>query len=138
MNNSENDRSMEVALRERMAMLEATNSYHQESLKEISASLKEVVRTQHILANQKDEIIKLVDGLRETKEDVASLKSYRDTQLVKYEAMYAKMNEHKMKIRELEESVSQNSHFMKTVTKVSALVLSSSVVAQLVSIVYGM
>lgn len=55
----------ERRINERVASLEAANEFNKESLQEISNTLKEVVKTQALLANQRDEMLKIAESIRE-------------------------------------------------------------------------
>lgn len=48
---------------ERIAVVENQQAYHKETLNEISNTLKEVVKTQHTLANQNKDLKKLNDSV---------------------------------------------------------------------------
>lgn len=61
---SDNAGYADPRINERVASLEAANEFNKESLQEISATLKEVVKTQSMLANQRDEILKIAESVR--------------------------------------------------------------------------
>lgn len=50
-------------INERVASLEVSNTFHTESLVEISNTLKEVVKVQAMLANQREQIVKIVESV---------------------------------------------------------------------------
>jgi len=58
----------ERRISERVASLEAANEFNKESLQEISNTLKEVVKTQTLLANQRDELLKISDSVSQIAE----------------------------------------------------------------------
>ena len=60
MTDFENSGFARLNIAERVASIEASNKHTKETLTEISKSLKEVVKTQNILASQKEELTKLV------------------------------------------------------------------------------
>lgn len=63
MNETERDSS----LRERLVLVEQQQHHQKETLVEINEALREVVKTQHILANQRREI----DGLTKEQDEVS-------------------------------------------------------------------
>lgn len=109
---------IEQSLRERMATLEATNDFHRETLNDISSSLREVVKTQHVLANQRDEIHKLIKVVSEIQTDMASFK--QNVFEVEYKSQ-AQTEQIKMlldRCKRLREEVDANTHFIKTAAKI--------------------
>lgn len=116
--NSPQQQIIEQSLRERMATLEATNDFHRETLNDISSSLREVVKTQHVLANQRDEIHKLIKVVSEIQTDMASFK--QNVFEVEYKSQ-AQTEQIKMlldRCKRLREEVDANTHFIKTAAKI--------------------
>lgn len=116
--NSPQQQIIEQSLRERMATLEATNDFHRETLNDISSSLREVVKTQHVLANQRDEIHKLIKVVSEIQTDMVSFK--QNVFEVEYKSQ-AQTEQIKMlldRCKRLREEVDANTHFIKTAAKI--------------------
>lgn len=115
---SESQKIIEQNLRERMASLEATNNFHRETLNDISVSLKEVVKTQHVLANQRDEIYKLINVVGEVQKEIVDIKQRSFESSYKVNENREEIAELKVKIKEMNSAVTENTNFVKTVAKI--------------------
>lgn len=121
-----NNQESEVALRERMASIEAKQVFHQETLKDVSESLHEVVKTQHILANQAKEITKVVDALSVQHDDISNLKKDADMAKLRAEFLEDKVKTHQElldtiqnnDIPLLRKDAQDNKRFTKNATKI--------------------
>jgi septal ring factor EnvC (AmiA/AmiB activator) len=122
------------AVRERMAAMEATQSFHQESLKEISMSLREVIKTQHTLANQSKEIGSLADTLSRVVSDLKEIEATVGSSNIKAYYLTEKVNNHHILINNLQKQVNENSNFTKFTTKVIGIILIPLVIAVFVEI----
>lgn len=114
---------IEQNLRERMASLEATNNFHRETLHEISSSLKEVVKTQHVLANQRDEILKLVKTVSEVQQNMAVYN--QETFELKFQV---RSNAELVKTLQtqylaVKKDADNNTHFVKLLTKIFSVIM---------------
>ena len=105
-------------IKERLSVLETANKFHQESLDEISTTLKRVVETQAMLANQREELIKISDSLHNLTEKVNS----HETTLQKYEMkidhMADRMNTVDDEVEEISKQTQQNTRFVRIATYV--------------------
>lgn len=136
-----NFNNVELHLRERMATLEASNAFHQEALHEISSSLKEVVRTQHVLATQKEEIVKLVATVNDTQQAVrgieglnAELRYKLDTLAEKNNILVEAVDILENDVDVIASKVRANTAFVSNVVKVSLGVISPLIVAVVLQI----
>lgn len=116
------------SMRERMATLEAENAFNRETLTEISGTLKEVVRTQHILANQKDEIDKLVKVTAAAQEDLHTLQQKSIMTEANLQGATKDIDLLQRTVKALEGSVSDNHHFVKTMSKVLTVVVTPVII----------
>lgn len=137
------NRNAEVVLRERMASIEAKQVFHQETLKGVSESLHEVVKTQHILANQSKEITRIVETLNHQQEDVASLKKDAEMAHLRSEYLEDKVKLHgeainhikDKEIEALKQDVQTNKNFTKTATKVITGAIALIVIPLVVAVI---
>lgn len=138
---TQKDIIFENNLRERMASLEASNAFHREALSEISSSLKEVVKTQHILATQKEEIVKLVSTVNDTQREVrgvisdnATLKFRLDSLTEKQKTLAGDVNRIELDLDEIAMKVRTNTSFVSSVVKIGVAVISPLIVALVLKI----
>lgn len=120
---------IEQNLRERMASLEATNNFHRETLNDISSSLKEVVKTQHVLANQRDEILKLVKTVADIQHSMSAYNQDNFEVAFKINSLTAKVASLENGHVEVRKEVTENTHFVKLATKVITVILIPIVVS---------
>ena len=127
---SNQDRHMiEVALRERMAALEASNTFHERTLREIGMSLNEVVKTQHLLANQREDIVKLVEEVREIKIQANDFNNYKDLSKFKLESVESSISDLKREQTSIAKKVEKNTSFISTLVKVGGIILAPLIAA---------
>lgn len=128
---------IEQNLRERMASLEATNNFHRETLNDISSSLKEVVKTQHVLANQRDEILKLVRVVAEIQQEMVSYK--QDTFEMKYKVKttLAKVEDMTKRYESMVDKVNTNANFVKNASKVISAIIVPMILAIIMQYLKG-
>lgn len=101
-------------MKERIKSLEVSNSFHKESLSEIHSTLNEVVKVQHMLANQREQIIKIADSL----ENLTSTMHEYDKRLNQYKFTLGEIEkdfgELLVEFNKTKESTEKNSRFVKT------------------------
>lgn len=114
---------IDQSLRERLASLEATNDFHRETLNDISTSMKEVVKTQHVLANQKDEIHKLVRHMTEVQAELSKTK--QDLFEIGFKAQTAakQISELKSKHDAMANEVESNSFVVKFISIIATTII---------------
>jgi len=121
----------EDIMKERVRSLEVANEFHKESLADISKTLSEVVKVQTMLANQREQIVKIVESLENI---TRSMHEYDK-----------RLNQYKFTLDEIEKDFGQLlSEFNKTkekternsrVVKIGGYVLTAILVPILIGIV---
>lgn len=128
-NKSEPQRLIEQNLRERMASLEATNNFHRETLNDISVSLKEVVKTQHVLANQRDEITKLIKSVADIQTEMINSRQHTFEMSFKVDEQAKAVRDMTAKYEALATKVGDNSNFVKLSTKIISAIIVPMILA---------
>lgn len=118
------------SFRERLASLETSNNHTIQTIREMSASLKEIVKTQHVLANQKEEIIKMVakvsvveDNVSAIKEEVYHLSTKNELLELKLKQAEEKLTTSSTNASEAKELANRTSNTLKGAIKVITAVI---------------
>lgn len=85
------DQEVTQILRERMATIEANSQFHRETLAELSASLREVIATQGMVAGQENAIKALYHDLDVLKAKVADLDNRSTTSYFETQDIFGKI-----------------------------------------------
>lgn len=121
-------------IKERIKSLEVSNSFHKESLSEINKTLSEVVKVQHMLANQREQIVKIADSLETL---TKSMHDY-DKRLNQYKFTLSEIEkdfgELLVEFNKTKEKTERNSRFVKTAGYVLTGILVPLVIAVIKSI----
>lgn|SRR5690554_876640 len=121
----------EDIMKERVRSLEVANEFHKDSLADISKTLGEVVKVQTMLANQREQIVKIVESLENI---TRSMHEYDK-----------RLNQYKFTLDEIEKDFGQLlSEFNKTkekternsrVVKIGGYILTAILVPMIIGIV---
>jgi len=121
----------EDIMKERVRSLEVANEFHKDSLADISKTLGEVVKVQTMLANQREQIVKIVESLENI---TRSMHEYDK-----------RLNQYKFTLDEIEKDFGQLlSEFSKTkekternsrVVKIGGYILTAILVPMIIGIV---
>ena len=121
--------------KERLATLEAAIKYHSHSLDDISKTLKEVVKIQAMLANQRDEILQMTKSLDWVVESTYRQDKDLSNEKLKIESLRGKLDKAVQENNTLGEQVKTNTRIIKLAIAILVLVVAPSGVAFLASIV---
>lgn len=124
----------DASLRERLASLETENMFNKETLGEISTTLKEVVKTQHILANQKDEIEKVVRIADNNQTRINSLENKMALTDAASLAMHEDIDNLKKTIKLIDEKADKNHRFVSSLTKFLTVIMLPLIIGGLVEL----
>lgn len=121
--------------KERLATLEATIKYHTNSLEEISNTLKEVVKIQSMLANQREEILQMTKSLDWVTEAAYRQDKELSNERIKIDAIRSRLNIAMQENAELSNQVITNSRIIKIFSVIASLIIAPIVVAIVISLV---
>lgn len=113
--------------KERLASLEASIQYHSNALEETSKTLKEVVKTQAMLANQREEITKITSGLSWASDLLHAHDKELSNRAITIDTLHRDVDELKKANKELREQVKANARFIKTVSTIALAILTPTV-----------
>lgn len=122
--NNQNDH-----IKERLATLEASNRYHKDSLDEISKTLKEVVKIQGMLANQREEMIKISESLNSFGEIIHNQDKLLSNTMMEVHNMKEEIAAIKKELEETKAESTNNSRFVKNASWVLTSILVPLVIA---------
>lgn len=129
MTDFENSGFARLNIAERVASIEASNKHTKETLTEISKSLKEVVKTQNILASQKEELTKLVKVVSDVQQSMRMISDEALKYRFQMERMERDFNEQKESLSEVRETANKNKAHLGLIIKVGTAILIPLIVA---------
>lgn len=112
--------------KERLASLEAVIQYHSNALEEISNTLKEVVKTQAMLANQREEITNITSGLSWASDLLHNHDKELSNRAIAIDVLHKDVDELKETNKELQDQVKANARFIKTVSAIGLAIVAPS------------
>lgn len=121
-------------IKERLATLEASNRYHKDALDEISKTLKEVVKIQGMLANQREEMLKISESLNSYGDIVHQQDKLISTTIMEVQTSKEEISELKREIKDIQEQSKANTRFVKNASWVLTTILAPLVIAMIATL----
>lgn len=126
---SDHDKDPLSSLPERMAAIEAAHQFHRDTLTELSSSMREVVKTQHVLANQKRDIENLVKSVENLHQSVSEIGNQAKEESFSLRELVARVERGEQKLDTIEqghntvvERVEKNANFVWMLTKIASFI----------------
>lgn len=119
----DNNMEKRLSIHERVATVEAANRYTKQALQDISLSLKEVVKTQHILASQKEELTKLVKVVSDIQSNLSIINETNIQQNFHIDNLRRDNEEVKEELERVSDIVEKNKTHLNLMIKIGSAIL---------------
>ncbi len=122
-------------IKERLATLEAANKYHKDSLDEISKTLKEVVKIQGMLANQREEMLKISESLNSFGDVIHQQDKLLSNTMLEVQSTKNELHQLKDELKECQIKTANNTRFVKNASWVLTSILVPLVIAVVAALI---